>query len=395
MIDFWLAAGVLLLAALAFLLLPLLRPPAVLEEDRQALNVSLYQERLAALAEQHAAGTLTADQLQAGQAEAGRELLHDTERRGEPVSAGAGRWAPLAAAVLVPLIGLGLYLHWGASDKLELAREFAVPPQSLEELTQRLERAVTVQPDSAEAWYFLGRAYMSQERSDEAARSFSRAVHIAGRQPELLGQWAQALYFAQGKQWNADIQALVDEALKGDPQEGTSLGLLGIHAFQDGRFADAIAYWQRLVDSLPEGDPSRAGIQSGIQRARAQLGDAAPPEQRAATLRIEVALADALKDKVQPGDSVFVFARALSGPPMPLAVKRLTVADLPAEVTLSDADAMMPQLRLSAFPSVQLVARVSRAGNATAGEWVGRSKPVRVGDAGAQTLAIDSVDGQP
>lgn len=394
MIDFWLAAGALLLAALAFLGLPLWRPPAAVEANRRALNVSLYQERLATLAEQHAAGTLSAEQLQAGQAEAARALLADTERAGAAPGAGTGRRAPLAAALLVPLVGLGLYLHWGASDRLALAREFAVPPASLEELTQRLERVVALQPDAAQGWYFLGRAYLSQARSKEAANSFARAVQIAGRQPALLGQWAQALYFAQDRQWSATVQALVDEALQGDPQEATSLGLLGIQAFQDGRFADAVTHWQRLVDSLPAGDPARAELQSGIQRAREQLG-AAPPPAGAATLSVRVMLADALRNKVQPGDSVFVFARAPSGPPMPLAVKRLTVAELPAEVTLSDADAMLPQLRLSAFATVQLVARVSRDGNATAGEWVGTGRPVRVGEAGAQTLTIDSADGRP
>ena len=97
-------------------------------------------------------------------------------------------------------------------------------------------------------------------------------------------------------------------------------------------------------------------------------------------------------DKVQPGDAVFVFARALSGQPMPLAVKRLTVADLPAEVSLSDSDAMMPQLKLSKFPQVQLVARVSRAGNATAGEWIGRSAGVSSQSTEQQSVRISEAD---
>ncbi|MCY1421465.1 hypothetical protein D9M71_371220 [compost metagenome] len=103
-------------------------------------------------------------------------------------------------------------------------------------------------------------------------------------------------------------------------------------------------------------------------------------------------LAAELKDKVQPGDSVFIFARATSGPPMPLAVKRMTVADLPVEVSLSDADAMMPQLKLSNFPQVQLVARISRSGNATAGEWIGSSSPLSTGSSDTQRLTIDSPD---
>jgi cytochrome c-type biogenesis protein CcmH len=65
---------------------------------------------------------------------------------------------------------------------------------------------------------------------------------------------------------------------------------------------------------------------------------------------------------------------------------------LPAQVSLSDADAMMPQLKLSGFPQVQLVARISRSGDATRGEWVGRSAPL-ASDAGqAPTLIIDTAD---
>lgn len=141
MIDFWLAAGLLLLAALAFLLTPLLRGRrAQAEEDRTALNVALYQERIAELAGQQAAGTLTAEQLENGRAEAARELLADTEGSGEERSSRLGRAVPLVAALLVPLVALGLYLHWGASDKVELAREFAQAPHSMEEMTARLER---------------------------------------------------------------------------------------------------------------------------------------------------------------------------------------------------------------------------------------------------------------
>jgi len=90
-------------------------------------------------------------------------------------------------------------------------------------------------------------------------------------------------------------------------------------------------------------------------------------------VKVSVRLSAELADEVRPNDSVFVFARAVSGPPMPLAVKRLSVADLPAEVTLADVDAMMPQLKLSNFEQVQLVARISRDGDATRGEWSGQS----------------------
>jgi cytochrome c-type biogenesis protein CcmH len=112
-------------------------------------------------------------------------------------------------------------------------------------------------------------------------------------------------------------------------------------------------------------------------------------------LKVRVELAPELLEKVRPEDTLFVFAKAASGPPMPLAVKRLTVADLPAEVTLSDADAMMPQLKISSFPQIQLMARISRDGNATAGEWTGQVPPVANDEPGLQTILINTADVKP
>lgn len=399
MIDFWLAAGLLLLIALSFILIPVLRARrAQREEDRTALNVALYQERVAELQAQHEEGVLTVEQLETGRAEAARELLADTEGAAPVRESTLGKTLPILAAIMVPVLGLGLYLHYGASDKVQLTQEFSQPPQSLEEMVTRLERAAAAQPDSAEGLYFLGRAYMAQNRPADAAKVFERTVALAGRQPELLGQWAQAQYFADDKKWSDKTQALTDEALKADPKEVTSLGLLGIAAFEAKRYQEAIGYWQRLMNELPEGDQSRAALEGGIAKAREQLlanggqVQAAPATKAQASIKVSVDLADALKDKVLPGDSVFIFARAVSGPPAPLAVKRVTVADLPITVELGDVDAMMPQLKLSNFPEVQLVARVSRAGQPTAGEWAGRSKPLSSSTQTLQQLVIDSPD---
>ncbi len=404
MTDFWIAASALLLVALAFLLLPILRGRrAQAEEDRTALNVALYEERLAELTAQHAAGTLSDAQLEAGRADAARELLEDTENSDSPKIAKLGRSVPLIAAVLVPLVGYGLYMHWGASDKVQMARQFSEQPRTVEEMTAHLEQAVKEQPDSAEAWYFLGRTYMNQERPADAAKAFARVVELAGRQPELLGQWAQAQYFAGDRQWSEQLQALTDEALQADPQELTSLGLLGIAAYEEGRYQDAVHFWEQLVAALPENDPSREAIRGGIERARQQVdggsGNAAAGEApaaastQAAALQIQVQLDPKVAETVSPEDSVFVFARAVNGPPVPLAAKRLTVGDLPATVTLSDADAMVPSLKISSVEQVTVMARVSRTGDATKGEWMGQSEALETrGDKNAVRLTIDRAE---
>ncbi|WP_116893832.1 c-type cytochrome biogenesis protein CcmI [Pseudomonas syringae] len=398
MIDFWMATGLLLLVALSFLLIPLLRGHrAQREEDRTALNVALYQERLNELQVQQEQGVLSVVQLQAARAEAARELLADTEGAEPDRTSRLGKPLLVLAALLVPMLGLAGYLQLGASDRVELSREFARPPTSLADMTQRLERSVQAQPDSAENLYFLARSYMAQNRPGDAAQMFERSVALAGRQPELLGQWAQALYFASDKHFTPQVQALTDEALQADPREVTSLGLLGIAAFETQRYQAAVDYWTRLLAALPADDASRSALEGGIARARDSLAkrpaNAAPaPAVKAKSIKIHVELAAALQGKVRPNDSVFIFARAINGPAAPLAVKRITVADLPADVELSDSDAMMPQLNLSNFAQVQLVARVSRAGQPTTGEWVGRSQPLASDSGVQQALTIDSPD---
>lgn len=177
----------------------------------------------------------------------------------------------LLVSLLVPLIGLGLYLHFGARDNVQLAWELSQGPRSMDEMTHLLERAVAAQPDAVESLYFLGRTYMAQARPAEAAKVFERTTALAGRRPELLGLWAQARYFADGKKWSKTAQDLTDDALKADPTEVTSLGLLGIESFETRRYQEAIEYWNRLLEQLPSDDKSRSALLDGIELAKSRL----------------------------------------------------------------------------------------------------------------------------
>ena len=112
----------------------------------------------------------------------------------------------------------------------------------------------------------------------------------------------------------------------------------------------------------------------------------------ATSLQLEVTLADDIIPEANA--TVFVFARALSGPKMPLAVARLKVSDLPASVTLDDSMAMAPGLKLSSFEQVEVVARISKSGiaNRGAGDIEGKSGPITIASINKPLLlTIDSV----
>jgi len=93
----------------------------------------------------------------------------------------------------------------------------------------------------------------------------------------------------------------------------------------------------------------------------------------AISIDVQVDLAATVKDKVSHTDTVFIYAKALTGPPMPLAIVRKQVKDLPISVTLDDNMAMMPTMKLSNFKAVKVMARVSKSGSAMPqkGDFVG------------------------
>jgi cytochrome c-type biogenesis protein CcmH len=97
-----------------------------------------------------------------------------------------------------------------------------------------------------------------------------------------------------------------------------------------------------------------------------------------------VTLNDALKSKADPDDTLFVLARAAHGPKMPLAILRKQVKDLPLRFTLDDSMAMSPEMKMSNFDQVVVVARISKSGNAMPqpGDMQGMSKPLALGSAG-------------
>jgi cytochrome c-type biogenesis protein CcmH len=259
-------------------------------------------------------------------------------------------------------------------------------------LADRLEKA----PDDAEGWRVLGRSYSVIGHYPEAARAYERAAALIPGDAELLADYADALAMAQGRSMAGKPLELVTRALRIDPDQWKALALAGTAALERKDYAEAIAHWERLRKVLPPGSGMEQSVEASIAEARALAGAGPAPKskaQAAASARVagRVSLAQGVAARAAPTDTVFIFARAASGPPMPLAVLRKQVRDLPLEFTLDDTMAMAPNLKLSSFPEVIVGARVSRSGSATAqsGDLRGQSKPVKIGATGI-AVVIDT-----
>ena len=393
MTAFWLAGAALAAGALAWLLWPLLRPKSGGSLSRKAVNVSIYRDQLRELESDLAAGTLARADYERSRAELEARLLEDVREPDVQAGRSAGRSAALALGAAIPLLALAVYFAVGNPAVLSLQAEHGATVQQLETMVGRLAARLRENPDDAEGWKLLGRSYAALGRFSEAVDAYAKAAQRAPRDAQLLVDFADVLAMARGQRLAGDPEKLVQRALEIDPQNLKGLALAGTAAYERKDYAQAAAFWQRMLPLVPADSEDAKVIQQNVAEARelaGTAGNATAGNPRA--VQGTVTLSPGLKGKAAPDDVVFVFARAAEGPPMPLAVARTRVRDLPYSFRLDDSMAMTPAMRLSAFPRVVVGARVSKSGNATPqpGDLQGASAPV-ANDAGEVRVVIDRV----
>ncbi|MGB8598759.1 MAG: c-type cytochrome biogenesis protein CcmI, partial [Burkholderiales bacterium] len=168
-------------------------------------------------------------------------------------------------------------------------------------------------------------------------------------------------------------------------------------------YSAAITYWQRLQKTLPADSDNGLSVAKSIAEAQAAAGVSTLSPQPATVGKTSsvpdsgaiagsVSLIPSLAAMTSPADTVFIFAKATSGPKMPLAVLKVQASDLPKAFSLDDSMAMTPAMKLSNFQEVTVGARISKSGNATAqrGDLVGSIGPVRLGSREVKVV-IDGV----
>jgi len=397
MTAFWLIGVALAALVLAWVLWPLRsrRPRAPV--SRQAANVSIYRDQLRELEADLAAGTLAQADYERSRAEVEARLLQDV--RGPdatvPLERRSTRGTALALGAAIPVVALAVYLMVGNPATLSRQIDHGATVQQLESMVERLAARMRENPDDVQGWQLLGRSYAALGRFKESADAYAQAALRAPRDAQLLVDFADALAMARGQRLEGEPEKLVQRALEIDPQNPKGLALAGTAAFERKDFAKAAEYWERMLPLVPADSEDARVIRQNVAEARSLAGQAPPgtaAEAATGALRGTVFLSAQLKAEVAPDDVVFVFARAAEGPPMPLAVARTRVRDLPYEFRLDDSMAMTPAMKLSAFPRVVVGARVSKSGNATPqpGDLQGASAPVP-NDFGEVRVVIDRV----
>ena len=432
MMVFWIIAVALIAAALLFILPPLLRRPEHAPEpvDRDRLTVAIYQDQMAELESDLRSDTITQDQYEVGRQELERRLLDDVPQvpgqtpatAKAPGGKPAGRWSAVMVGIGVPALVVVLYFVLGTPEALKPPDEQVATAsvqggkhgesrEQIMALIQQLDERLQKNPDDAQGWSILGRSYLALEMFPESRHAFEKAVKLNGNDPQLLVDYADALAMDRKDQsLDGRPMALIDRALKLDPNNQKGLWLAGTAAYERHDYQAALKYWEKLYAMVPPGSDAAKSMESNIAEVRSLIssvgssgGDqsAAPDNTQTAmaaspgdaVITGQVSLAPDLKAKAKPGDVVYIFARAPpGGPPMPLAIIKTQVKDLPMQFTLDDSKSIMPSAKLSGFSHAVVAARVSMSGDASAhsGDLQGMSSVVSVGATGVDVV-IDKV----
>lgn len=400
-------AAAMLGLALAFPLLPLLR-----NRGHAASANGADPKRLKALDDARSAGVIDEDEYKAKLA----TLTLSPTASANSRSRRPALLASLIVAMLVPLGAIMLYQIKGEPAALDPTRMLASAAPSAEEHGIDMDQAMSgliaklkESPDNAEGWALLGRAYQSMGKFGESRDALKKAWELMPENHDLTVEYAQSLALSnEGRRIAGESRQLIEGVLKADPDHQRALWLIGISDYQAGDYNAAITAWNHLLPALPADSDIAESVRAQIADAQ-QLGGtvavAATPSAPVATeptqaassegpkLTVRVSLAANLVDRLDPSATLFVYARAESGPPMPLAIKRGTASELPLTVVLDDSMGMMPSMKLSMFPKVVIGARITKSGDASAqsGDLQVMTGAIDVNRKEAIDLVIDSV----
>ena len=401
---FLLIVSVLILIAFLLILPPLWRKQAVQAADLDQRNILIAQHRLAELKENRRSGGISQAQYEEQLADLEQALSDDLDIQSHVSPAQSqGRWVVYVLVLGVPLLAGALYFSLGNYQAISHSAEMAVDPDTLklaeiDKMVEGLAEKMKNNPDDAQGWLMLGRSYKFQQQYPKAVDAFANAYRLLGDQAEVMLLYADALAYANDKNLAGKPTELVFKALALEPDNMTALWLGGMAKVQQGDVVNAIKLWKKLVALLPPGSESQQEIQALLAKIESeQPKAAAQPEatQKAnvpgIAIDVQVSLAPELQKSASPGDTVFIYAQALSGPKMPLAIVRKQVSDLPLTVSLNDSMAMMPNMKLSNFPKVKLLARISKSGNAVSqpGDLIGVIDQVALTDKGSHKIVIN------
>ena len=403
-ILFWLIVSVLVLIAFLFILPAFWRRQLIADANLDQENITIAQYRLAELKESRLSGALSESEYAEQLADLELALSDDLDiKTAAKVTNAQGRWVVYVVLIVVPLLSTGLYFLLGNYPAVSHSAEMSVDTERLKlaeinKMVTRLAEKMQDNPDNGQGWLMLGQSYRALEQYPKAVEALANAYRLLGDKPEVMLLYADALANANDKNLIGKPSELIAKVLAIEPDNMEALWLGGMAKAQSGEDQAAYDTWKKLLGLLPPGSEGQKQIQGLLDQLVAEkpqviVADKSnkPVVANGVEVKVAVDMTAELKATAKPNDTVFIYAQALSGPKMPLAIARKIVSELPVTVILNDSMTMMPNMKLSNFPKIKLLARVSASGNAMpqAGDLIGSLDSVELIDKTAHKIIIN------
>ena len=283
MMVFWMVVILLIIAALLFVLPPLIHGASNRNvSERNSLNISIYRDQLGELERDLKNDAITTEQFEQGHLELERRLLEDVPDTCGVTHAHAtqkkGKLAAIIVGIAVPAFAIAVYQWLGTpaaiSPQENVAATAGAAPDDMSDqinaMVARLVQRLEENPDDPEGWGMLGRSYLVLGRLDDAVAAYEKAVALAGNNPNLLVDYADALAMTSGAQsLEGRPMELIKQALSLDPDNQKALWLAGTAAYERKEFKKTLDYWRRLYEMLPKDSEDARIMQANIKEAEA------------------------------------------------------------------------------------------------------------------------------
>ena len=351
-------------------------------------------------------------------------------------------WLMGVLGALIPLVAISIYATLGSPHALngvatttagatsphapggsaggaEGGATLPISDKQILAMVDTLAEKMRQNPADPKGWVLLARSQGALGRFPEAMAAYERAAQLLPKDAQLLADYADVMVMSQGGRFEGKPVELIRRALALDPANMKALALFGTAEMRMGNREGALKQWEKLKALLAKDSDDYRQVESIIveiqsgKSLEARAPPAAPPPSPATPAQNvrpapppmakvpvapgnapssgtgvavsgQVLLAPDIMAKLAPTDTLFVYARALVGPRMPLAILRVPApkaGEFPKAFELTDAMAMAPGMTLSSFPEVVIEARISKSGNAQLqpGDLSGVSEPVKPG----------------
>ena len=396
-------------------------------KEAMMANVTVYREQLTELAAEFELGRMNEAEFEAAREELAQRLMEDSQpppphSQGAQTFKGASaftpndsaslasqkiltpwiRWTMPALTILIPAISIAIYIVIGSPgamdfvDTQDTLADEAFTPEKLSQMAVELNQRLAQEPNNADGWVMLARVEPSLSHFESAEKALTKSLSLSDNQDVQIER-AEVLAQINHGSFKGEPWGIILKILKANPDQGNALLLAGSAAFSENRYSDALKYWQRVQAIVAPNSPDGIALAEAISKAQDRAGikhappapslaGPAPPlppspstasgadtsmaknnpksSANSANLMGRVLASSSLATKIHPTDTVFIYATAVSGSRMPLAMIKTSVDKLPFDFVLNDSNAMNPSAVLSSVTEVLVKARISVSGNA-------------------------------